>query len=102
MSEVNIFCDAMGVDNILAMLDLVNSLPPTSVRNECAFNQMKLMKTDRRHKLPNRHLNDCMLIRLQSPSIKEFNPDAAIEKWMVRQTKNLSVKYFMIRKMGCR
>jgi hypothetical protein len=73
----------MGVDNILALFDLVNSLPSASVLNECAFNQMKLLKTERRHRLSNAHLNDCMLIRLQSPSIKNFNPSAAIDKWMV-------------------
>lgn len=72
-----------GVSNVLHILDLIHSLPPTSVLNETAFNQMKLLKTDRRHRLNERHLNDCMLIRIESPSIKDFNPMAAVDKWMV-------------------
>ncbi|XP_062618568.1 uncharacterized protein LOC134280153 [Saccostrea cucullata] len=72
-----------GVSNVLHILDLIHSLPPTSVLNETAFNQMKLLKTDRRHRLNERHLNDCMLIRLESPTIKDFNPMAAVDKWML-------------------
>lgn len=72
-----------GVTNILKLLDLIHSLPPTSVLNETGFNQMKLIKTDRRQSLSARHLNDLMLIRLQSPSIAEFDPNPAIDRWMV-------------------
>lgn len=72
-----------GVTNILKLLDLIHSLPPTSVLNETGFNQMKLIKTDRRQSLSGRHLNDLMLIRLQSPSIAEFDPNPAIDRWMV-------------------
>ena len=82
-SDVYSAFSSMGVDNILALLDLINSLPPTSVINETAFNQMKLMKSDRRHCLSNNHLNDCMLIRIESQAIKDFDPSDPIEKWMV-------------------
>jgi hypothetical protein len=63
-------------------MDLLHSLPPTSVQNETSFNQMKLIKTDRRHRPSQEHLNDLMMIRLQSPSIMEFDPTTAINKWM--------------------
>jgi hypothetical protein len=72
-----------GVTNILSLLDMIHSLPPTSVLNESGFNQMKLIKTDRRHSLSGRHLNDLMLIRLQSPSVAKFDPSPAIDRWMV-------------------
>lgn len=72
-----------GVTNILKLLDLIHSLPATSVLNETGFNQMKLIKTDRRQSLSGRHLNDLMLIRLQSPSIAEFDPNPDIDRWMV-------------------
>lgn len=75
-----------GVTNILKLLDLIHSLPPTSVLNETGFNQMKLIKTDRRQSLSGRHLNDLMLIRLQSPSIAEFDPNPAIDRWMISPT----------------
>lgn len=69
--------------NILHLMDLLHSLPPTSVLNETAFNQMKLLKTDRRQRLSNKHLNDCLLIKLQSPAISEFDPKEAVDKWML-------------------
>ena len=74
-----------GVENILALIDLARSLPLTSVLNETSFNQMKLIKTDRRHRLTNAHLNDCMVIRLESPSFAEFDPVPAVDSWMVTQ-----------------
>ena len=68
---------------MLGLMDLLHSPPPTSVQNETSFNQMKLIKTDRRHRLSQEHLNDLMMIRLQSPSIMEFDPTTAINTWMV-------------------
>lgn len=78
--------DSFGVENILALIDLVRSLPPTSILNETSFNQMKLIKSNRRHRLANTHLNDCIVIRLKSPTISEFDPSSAIENWMVYYT----------------
>lgn len=72
-----------GITNILNLLDLVHSLPPTSVLNESGFNQLKLIKTDRRHSLNEQHLNDLMLIKLQSPPVSEFDPNPAIDRWLV-------------------
>ena len=34
----------MGLENILGLIDMIKSLPPTSVYNETAFNQMKLIE----------------------------------------------------------
>lgn len=74
-----------GLSNVFNVIDLILSLPPTSVVNETAFNQMKLLKTERRHRLSNQHLNDCMLIRLESAEITEFDPQPAIDRWMVNK-----------------
>ncbi|XP_062595414.1 putative uncharacterized protein DDB_G0271982 [Saccostrea cucullata] len=67
-------------------MDLLHSLPPTSVLNETAFNQMKLLKTDRRQRLSHKHLNDCLMIKLQSPAISEFDPKEAVDRWMLSPT----------------
>jgi hypothetical protein len=74
---------SMGLENILGLIDMINSLPPTSVYNETAFNQVKLTKTDRRHRLSQKHLNDCMVTKIESDSIEEFFPTPAINRWMV-------------------
>jgi len=77
---------AVGADDILLLMDLVFALPPTSVENERAFSQLKLLKTDIRHRLGQGRL-DCLLqIRLNGSDIEEFNPDPAIDHWMVVTT----------------
>lgn len=85
--DIHAAFDESGVPNILALIDLIHSLPPTSVMNETGFNQLKLIKTDRRHRLTESHLNDLMVIRLRSPSIVNFDPNPAIDKWMVSPSR---------------
>lgn len=53
---------------------------------------MKLIKTCRRQRLTNAHLNDCMVIKANSASIGNFDPTPAINSWMVTITKLWSVK----------
>lgn len=81
--QLNQSFSSMGVKNVLLLLDMLNSLPPTSVYNETSFNQMKLQKTDRRHRLGESRLDDCMMTKLEAPSVQEFDPRDAIDKWMV-------------------
>ncbi|CAG2230307.1 Protein NipSnap homolog 1,Protein NipSnap homolog 2,Protein NipSnap [Mytilus edulis] len=90
--QLNESFSSMGVNNVLLLLDMLNSLPPTSVYNETAFNQMKLLKTDRRHRLGGSRLDDCMMTKLEAPSVQEFDPTDAIDKWMIR---NLILKMLM-------
>ena len=80
--KVNHVFSQNDIDNILALIDPIRSLPTTSVVNETAFNQMKLIKTDRRHRLSSEHMNDMMLIRIQSPKVQEFDRTPSIDKWM--------------------
>jgi hypothetical protein len=69
--------------NIAVLVDLILTLPPTSVRCETAFSQLKLLKTCRRSRLGQGVLNDLMAVKLLSPSVLEFNPDSSIQKWQV-------------------
>lgn len=78
----NCFSD-MGIQDILTVMDLLRTLPATSVVNEASFNQMKMTKTNRRQRLSNKHLDDCMVIQLESTDILNFDPTEAINKWMV-------------------
>ena len=73
----------LNVDNVLALIDLILALPPTSVLNETGFSQLKLIKTDRRHRLSQDRLNNIMEVKLNGPPINNFNPDQAIDDWMV-------------------
>jgi hypothetical protein len=57
-----------GLSNVLGLMDLLHSLPPTSILNETSFNQMKLIKTDRRHRL-----SFCSLTSFSDPWEKPEN-----------------------------
>ena len=67
-------------------MDLLMSLPPTSVANEAFFSHMKYVKTNRRGRLSQDHLNKALLIKLESASISDYNPEPAAETFMVHWT----------------
>ena len=71
------------VSKPLAMIDLFNALPATSVANERAFSQMKLIKGDRRQRLRQDRLSYLMNVRLNAPDTAHFDPIPAVEHWMV-------------------
>jgi hypothetical protein len=48
------------VENVLAVIDLILSLPPTSVGNECSFSIMKLAKGKRRARMNPDTLNNLL------------------------------------------
>ena len=72
-----------GLQIVPDCINLLLSLPPTSVKNETTFSAMKLLKTKRRGRMTTNRLNDLMLVHLESPSIEEFDPKEAIQEWMV-------------------
>ena len=72
-----------GHENVLAVIDLIVTLPASSSANEQGFSQMKLTKTSIRNRLSNATLNNSMAIQMLTPSVKEFDPDQAINKWMM-------------------
>ena len=67
--------------NILAVMDLILTMSPSSAEAERGFSQLKLLKTPLRSRLNQLSLNYCLCIKLHSPSIKQFNPAEAIHHW---------------------
>ena len=67
----------------ISLLNLLQSLPPTSVKNETCFSAMKLTKGKRRGRLNNSTLDNLLSVQLQAESIEDFNPDKAIQNWLV-------------------
>ena len=67
--------------SVLLLIDLLLSIPATSVEAERGFSTMKLVKTDFRSKLSNTALNSLLRIVLLSSTEAEFNPTPAIEHW---------------------
>lgn len=71
-----------GHANVLAIIDLILTLPASSAANERGFSQMKLTKTNTRSRMNNSTLNNSMIIQMATPKVKEFDPDPAINLWM--------------------
>ena len=46
-SDIFLLMKGRDVDNALKLIELILTLPPTSVRNEATFSAMKLVKTKR-------------------------------------------------------
>ncbi|XP_067670765.1 zinc finger protein 862-like [Haliotis asinina] len=76
---------------ILVLMDLLQSLPPTSVSCEASFSQMKLIKTSRRCRMRQSTLNTLMTVKLHAPSITDFDPEKAIDRWLVTPTRARSL-----------
>ena len=68
----------------LGLFDLILSIPATSSACERGFTHMKLIKSNRRTHLWEKQLSNCLMIKPEGPSIKEFNPDRAINLWFER------------------
>ena len=66
---------------ILSLIDLILSLPSSSVEAERGFSLMKLIKTDWRSKLKDTTLSDLMVVKLESEPINTFDPNDAIAVW---------------------
>ena len=79
-STINMQFIDVTVD-VLALIDLILTIPATSVEAERGFSVMKRVKTDYRNKLRNPGMNDLMRIILLSPSEAAFDPAPAIEHW---------------------
>ena len=67
---------------MLSLIDLVLTIPATSVEGERGFSVMKRVKTDFRNTLANPALNDLLRIILLSPAEVGFDPLLpAIQYW---------------------
>ena len=67
--------------NILAVIDLLLTLPGLSAEVERGFSQLKNIKGNLRSKLTDQHLNNVLCIKLHSKPVGEFDPSKAIDHW---------------------
>ncbi|XP_061472250.1 zinc finger protein 862-like [Rhineura floridana] len=74
--------------NILALVDLVLTLPASSDEAARGFCQMKLTMMRLRSKLMFESMTDLMVIQMNSPDIKKFDPQKAIQLWNISWQRN--------------
>ena len=67
--------------HVLNFFNLILTIPATSVACEQGFTHMKLVKSQQRSSLKEDIVSDCLMIKLEGDSIKDFNPDASIQYW---------------------
>ncbi|KAM9261905.1 sperm flagellar protein 2 [Morus bassanus] len=67
--------------NILTLVDLILTLPASSTETERGFSQMKLTMMHLHSKLRSESVTDLMIIQMNSPDIKKFDPQKAIHLW---------------------
>lgn len=78
--EINIMLKRQCPD-MLSLIDLILTLPASTSDCERGFSQMKLVKTDWRSQLATSTLCDLLVVQLSSPSIKDFDPNPAVQLW---------------------
>ena len=66
---------------VLSLFDLMLINPATSTTCERGFPQMKLIKSDRRTLISEKTLSNSLMIKLEGPTIQEFNSDSTIDLW---------------------
>ena len=77
--------------NMLILAELLFSLPASNGKVERTFSQLKVIKSDKRTSLNNDTLDD-LLIVTSDCSMKDFNPDKAIDLWWQSKTRRPSQK----------
>ncbi|CAC5374675.1 unnamed protein product [Mytilus coruscus] len=78
--------------NILAIMDLILTIPGSSPECERGFRQMKSVKATFRSSLNEESLASQMTIRLHSPTIEKFDPLPAIQLWNSGVTRKPNFK----------
>uniref|UniRef100_A0A8C6NEU6 Uncharacterized protein n=1 Tax=Melopsittacus undulatus TaxID=13146 RepID=A0A8C6NEU6_MELUD len=74
--------------NILMLVDLILTLPASSAETERGFSQMKLSMMHLHSKLRSENVTDLMIIQMNSPDIKKFDPQKAIHLWNATWQRN--------------
>ena len=70
-----------ALSNVLALLQIVLSIPVQTFTLERGFSLMKQIKTDWRNRLSSQILSQLMMIELDGPDLDHFNAEPAIMKW---------------------
>ena len=68
-------------NNILALVDLILTLPVSSAEAERGFSLMKRKKKDWRSRLNSSTVSDLMCIVLHMPKVGQYDPTEAINLW---------------------
>ena len=73
------------------LINIVSVLPTSTVCREKDFSLMKIIKNKFRSSMENESLNDLMMINMNGPTLKDFNPSNAVDLWYFNSKTNRHV-----------
>ena len=79
----------------ITLIELMLAISHSTAKAERSFSHMNLIKTSQRQSMNQDLLQDLMLINIEGPPLKEYNPQPAIEHWLncgTRPRYNLEYK----------
>ena len=76
-------------ENILHLIEILLIIPFTNVKVERMFSRMNRIKSDWRNRLNQDTLDDLLRISEDGPTLDDFNPDVAIDKWFTKKVRRL-------------
>ena len=79
--RLHIATDVEKWRNVLAVSELVFSLPFSNGQVERIFSMMKMIKTDKRTSMHTSTLSDLLEIQVEGPPLASFSPARAVELW---------------------
>ena len=79
--------NASSWTNILALVQLLFTLPVSNGKLERVFSTLKVIKVDKRSSLSNEVLDDLLMLNTNPCSLKDFNPDESIHRWWEDKTR---------------
>ena len=67
--------------NLVAIAQLLSSLPFNTAKVERLFSRLKLIKTDRRTSLSQKTLSDLLEVSVEGTELENFDSSAAVQLW---------------------
>ena len=79
--------DSVRWSNILALIELLFTIPVSNGHLERCFSQMKILKTDKRSSLNEQRLDNLLRIQLEGPSPNQWDAKGAVQLWWNDKTR---------------
>ncbi|XP_006823169.1 zinc finger protein 862-like [Saccoglossus kowalevskii] len=68
--------------DMLKLVEFVMAVSPSTASCERAFSKQNIIKTQLRTSLTQESLRNQLMIMLEGPALKDFNPDSSITQWL--------------------
>ena len=81
--------------NLLKLAQVALILPVHTAQCERGFSTQNLIKSAHRNRLQEKSLNELMMISLEGPSVREYNPMPALHEWRTKKNRRIFKNFTM-------